>query len=89
MKRLKNEFALSDLEVVLRSPTRGISIKYAGIYNLRISYLLAFHAFPLRPYLFMRAFHRVSNSSPVSEPHTQAFKLAQNDLSFLVSGPTF
>jgi hypothetical protein len=33
---LKNEFELSDLEVVLRTPTRGISIKYMGIHDLQM-----------------------------------------------------
>jgi hypothetical protein len=89
MNRLKNEFALSDIEVVLKSPTRGISIKYVEIHDSRISNLLDIHAFSLRPYLFMRAFHHATNSSPLYEPHTQAFKLVQNNLSFLVSGPTF
>jgi hypothetical protein len=34
INRLKNEFELSDLEVVLRTLARGISIKYTGIHDL-------------------------------------------------------
>jgi hypothetical protein len=45
----KNEFELSDIEVVLRSPTRCISVKYDGIHEEQISYLLANHSFPWRP----------------------------------------
>ena len=37
MKRLKKEFALSERDVVLRSPARGMSIKYAGIHDWQIS----------------------------------------------------
>jgi hypothetical protein len=36
MKRLNNEFELSNLEVVLSSPARGAPIKYDGIYDFRI-----------------------------------------------------
>jgi hypothetical protein len=30
-KTIKNEFALFERDVVLRTPARGMSIKYAGI----------------------------------------------------------
>jgi hypothetical protein len=75
---LKNEFALSDLEVVLRIPESGISIKYAGTHDSWMAYLLAIHSFLSRAYLAMKAFHRVSNSSSFYEPHTHAFRRGQN-----------
>jgi hypothetical protein len=49
IKQLKNKFKLSDIEVVLRSPARGISVKYAKIHEEWISYLLAKHSFPWKP----------------------------------------
>jgi hypothetical protein len=67
---LKNEFELSDREVVLRSHARGMSIKYARIHEQRMSYLLANHPFSWRSIGAMIAFHRISNSSPVFEPYT-------------------
>jgi hypothetical protein len=85
---LKKEFALSDLEVVLRIPERGISIKYAGTHDSRMAKLLAIHSFLSRAYLVMKAFYRDSNSSPFSEPHTQAFRIGQKSLSLLVEWPT-
>ena len=41
-------------------------------------YILAVHAIFLRPYIIMKAFHCMSNSSPVSKPHKQAFNMVQN-----------
>src|SRR4051812_12803769 len=89
MKRLKKEFALSDLEVVRRMPARDISIKYAGIHLSRMLNLLLNHSFSSNPKSVMMEFHCDSNSIEVSEPQTHEFNLVQNSESSLITGPTF
>jgi hypothetical protein len=44
---IKKEFALSERDVVIRTPARGMSIKYARIQDARIKYLVENHSFPV------------------------------------------
>jgi hypothetical protein len=70
MKWLKKEFALYDRDVVLRSPARGMSIKYAGIHDSRMSNFAENHSFPMSSYFIMIEFHSDTNSLEFSEPQT-------------------
>jgi hypothetical protein len=45
-KMIKNEFSLSERDVVLRTPARGMSIKYARIQDAQIKYLVENHSLP-------------------------------------------
>jgi hypothetical protein len=76
MKRLKNEFALSERDVVLRTPARGTSIKYAGIQDARIKYLVENHSFPVSWKSLIKEGQLLSNSSGVSDPQTHELNLS-------------
>ena len=49
MKRLKKEFALSDRDVVLSIPARGMSKKYTGIHDSRMLNLEENQSFSINP----------------------------------------
>jgi hypothetical protein len=76
MKQLKNEFALSERDVVLRTHGRGMSIKYAGIQDARIKYLMENHSLPLSWKSLMKEDQLLSNSSRVSDLQTHKFNLS-------------
>ena len=86
---IKKEFALSDRDVVLRIPARGMSIKYAGIHDWRMANFVENQSFPMSAKSVMIEFHYDSKSSKVSEPQTHVCSLSQNCSSSLIEGPTF